>query len=98
MPCVRSGFACNECGSAMAVIRTLSKPGIVLRRRKCLKCGCRMTTTERKVGDRDKMTALGAHERIYIAQLLKFAGITAADFSESFTLPIGDQNELKSSR
>lgn len=46
-----TGIPCPECGSYdSAVMHTDKSDGTILRRRKCVVCGVRFTTTERVVG------------------------------------------------
>lgn len=54
---MKDTVVCDECGSGSAVIN--SRPhGLVVRRRKCVRCGTRWTTIEIKDSDYQKMLKL----------------------------------------
>jgi hypothetical protein len=46
-----TGLRCRRCGHDQFRVRyTRRKPGAVMRRRECRKCGARITTKEREIG------------------------------------------------
>jgi transcriptional regulator NrdR family protein len=46
-----TGLRCRKCGHGRFRVRyTRRKPGAVMRRRECRKCGARITTKEREIG------------------------------------------------
>ncbi|MGZ5996120.1 MAG: NrdR family transcriptional regulator [Isosphaeraceae bacterium] len=44
------GIPCPRCGGRLAVVYTRAHPGKIVRRRECIQCRKRMTTTERATG------------------------------------------------
>ncbi|GIW79244.1 MAG: hypothetical protein KatS3mg105_4402 [Gemmatales bacterium] len=62
-------FQCPTCDKPMRVLRTTHSRDAILRRRICPACGFRMTTAERRLGDRKPATS--ARAVISIAQLVR---------------------------
>lgn len=65
-------FRCPECLGRTRVLRTVSERGGLTRRRRCQACGFRLTTHERRAGEKSPLDV--AAMRIPIAELVRIPG------------------------